>query len=123
MQQLLVLTSVILLADTVWLTATADSTYKMIAALQGKPLRVRFLPGAALYAIMIAAVWFFAVRSSTSVVEAAGRGAALGFSMYGLYDLTNYATLDKYPLWFTVTDIAWGTILFTVASATAFAFI
>jgi len=120
MEQLLVLTLVILVADGIWLTATASDTRKMIAVLQGQPLSIRVLPAVIVYAIMIAAVWFFAVRPATSVQDAAGRGAALGFAMYGLYDLTNYATLAKYPLWFAVTDIAWGTFLFTVASASAF---
>ena len=119
MQQLLVITSVILIADMIWLTSTAASTRKMIASLQGQPLSIRYLPAAIVYMIMIVAVWFFAVRPATSITEAAGRGAALGFSMYGLYDLTNYATLAKYPLTFALTDIAWGTFLFTVASVIA----
>jgi uncharacterized membrane protein len=121
MEQLLVLTTVILVADGIWLTATASGTRKMIAALQGQPLSIRALPAVIVYAIMIAAVWFFAVRPATSVQEAAVRGAALGFAMYGLYDLTNYATLAKYPLWFALTDIVWGTFLFTVAAATTVA--
>jgi uncharacterized membrane protein len=121
MEQLLVLTTVILVADGIWLTANVDSTRKMIAALQGQPLSIRVLPAVIVYAIMIAAVWFFAVRPASSVQEAAGRGAALGFAMYGLYDLTNYATLAKYPLWFALTDIMWGTFLFTVASVTTLA--
>lgn len=116
-QQLAILTTVILLADGIWLTATAVSTRQMIAVLQGQPLSIRALPAAVVYVIMIASVWFFAVSPSTSVTDAAGRGAALGFAMYGLYDLTNYATLARYPLSFALTDIAWGSVLFASASA------
>jgi uncharacterized membrane protein len=27
---------------------------------------------------------------------------------FGVYDLTNYATLDRWPLALTVVDMAWG---------------
>jgi len=40
--------------------------------------------------------------------------------MYGLYDLTNAATLTRYPLMFALQDILWGTLLCaTVAAAGA----
>jgi uncharacterized membrane protein len=91
----------------------------MVAALQGQPLKIRWIPTLAVYAIMVAALWYFAVSPSTNITDAAGRGAALGFSMYGLYDLTNYATLERYTLDFALTDIIWGTFLFTVTAAVA----
>ena len=119
---LIVLTAVILVADAVWLTATAVGTRQMFAVLQGQPLSIRVLPAVAVYAIMIASVWFFALTPATSVTDAAARGAALGFAMYGLYDLTNYATLARYPLSFALTDMTWGTLLFASASAIAFHF-
>jgi uncharacterized membrane protein len=117
LQQLTAVTIVILLADSIWLSATNDSARQMIAALQGVPLRIRIAPAFLVYIIMIGAVWFFAVAPSATVMEAAGRGAVLGFSMYGLYDMTNYATLVKYPFWFAITDMAWGTFLFATAAA------
>jgi hypothetical protein len=115
-----VLTVFILVADAVWLTATAVGTRQMFAALQGQPLSIRVLPAIVVYVIMIASVWFFAVSPATSVSDAAARGAALGFAMYGLYDLTNHATLARYPLSFALTDMTWGTVLFASASAIAF---
>jgi uncharacterized membrane protein len=39
--------------------------------------------------------------------------------MYGLYDLTNYATLVDYPIRFALTDMAWGSYLFAVTAAAA----
>ena len=119
LSQIASITAVILVADAVWLTSTSASTRQMIAAIQGKPLTIRWIPAAAVYALMIAALWFFAVRPAADWLEAGGRGAALGFAMYGLYDLTNYATLEKYTLKFALTDIAWGTLLFGTAATIA----
>jgi uncharacterized membrane protein len=119
MTSLAAVTVVILFADAVWLTATAAGTRQIFATIQGQPLTIRWIPAVAVYAIMIAAVWFFAVQPAANWMEAGGRGAALGFAAYGIYDLTNYATLAKYPLSFALTDITWGTVLFGVAAAIA----
>lgn len=116
-KQLATITVVVLFMDAIWLTATSASSRQVIAAIQRKPLQIRWLAAAAVYALMIGAVWVFAVEPSTNWYEAAGRGGALGAVMYGLYDLTNYATLDAYTLEFALTDIAWGTFLFTIAGA------
>jgi len=40
--------------------------------------------------------------------------------MYGLYDLTNYATLTNYTLTMTVKDMAWGTFLSALVAAAGF---
>lgn len=44
-------------------------------------------------------------------------GAIFGFIVYGVYDLTNLATLKDWPLLLTAIDMVWGTAL---CSATAF---
>ena len=113
--------AVIMLAmDAGWLTYNAAYHRQVFAALQGSPLQVRIPAAVATYALMIAGVWFFAVRSSTSWTEAAGKGAGIGLVMYGLYDLTNYATLTRYPPGYAFSDMAWGTFLCAVTAAGAF---
>jgi uncharacterized membrane protein len=42
-------------------------------------------------------------------------GALFGFSLYGTYDLTNYAFLKDWPIGISFADIAWGTFLCAVA--------
>ncbi|MBX2994155.1 MAG: DUF2177 family protein [Bdellovibrionaceae bacterium] len=67
------------------------------------------------YFLMTFALVFFAmpmVASETSWVTIFLKGAALGFVIYGIYDLTNYATLEKFPLKLLFADWAWGTVLF-----------
>lgn len=110
----------LLVLDGIYLTATAPTSRAVIAAVQGSPLQVRWPAAAAVYALIAAAVWFFAVAPAEgSPVAAAGRGAAIGAAMYGLYDLTNYATLSRYPLAFALQDIVWGTVLCSATAAAA----
>ena len=121
-QQILIILVTIVTMDAVWLTATAATSRSLFASIQGSPLQIRWIPAVLTYMLMIAAIWYFAVRPAKTVVEAATNGALLGLAMYGLYDLTNYATLSRYTLSFAVTDAIWGTLLFTVAAAAAAAF-
>jgi uncharacterized membrane protein len=97
--------------DAVWLTSTMKTSTAMFSRLQGQPLTIRWIPAILVYVLIVGAIWFFASGPGLTVQEAAGRGGALGLAMYGVYDLTNYATLAKYPLSFALTDMAWGTFL------------
>ena len=121
-QQILIILVTIVTMDAVWLTSTAPTSRSLFASIQGSPLQIRWVPAVLTYILMIAAVWYFAVRPAKTVTEAATNGALLGLAMYGLYDLTNYATLSRYTLSFAVTDAIWGTLLFTIAAAAAAAF-
>ena len=122
LRQVITVIAVMLTLDVIWLTANSAYHRQVFAELQTKPLQVRWIPAALVYLLMIVAVWFFAVAPSTSWAEAAGRGALIGLVMYGLYDLTNYATLAAYPLHYTLKDIAWGTVLCAATAAAAKAF-
>lgn len=110
-----------LLLDAVWLSANAATSRQVMAAIQGRPMEIRYAAAAAVYALMIAGVWYFAVRPAISVADAAVRGAGLGALMYGVYDFTNHATITGFPLSYAVRDFAWGIALCaSVAAAGAF---
>jgi uncharacterized membrane protein len=46
-----------------------------------------------------------------SWVTAVVLGALLGFIAYGTYDLTNLATLARWPVLVSVVDMIWGAVL------------
>jgi uncharacterized membrane protein len=118
-KELSVVATIMLAMDALWLAGNNAYHRQVFAALQGQPLQVRWLPAVAVYALMIIGVWFFAVSPTTDWSAAAGRGALMGAVMYGLYDLTNYATLVRYPLRYALTDLAWGIFLCTVVAGGA----
>jgi uncharacterized membrane protein len=122
LRQVITVIAVMLTLDVIWLTANSAYHREVFAELQSKPLQIRWVPAALVYLLMIIAVWFFAVAPSTSWMEAAGRGALIGLVMYGLYDLTNYATLAAYPLHYVLRDMAWGMVLCATTAAAAKAF-
>ena len=49
--------------------------------------------------------------NNASLWQALAWGAAYGLVVYGVYDLTNLAVLEKWSLRMTLADIAWGCTL------------
>lgn len=114
------MTGATILADGIWLYLNHGYHAALFQDIQQSPLQVRWIPAILVYVIILAAVYFFAVVPSKSIAEALKKGALLGFAMYGLYDLTNYATLTNYSFTMTVTDMAWGTFLCALVAGTGY---
>jgi len=114
----LVVLPVFLVVDLVWLAIIMKSFYANelgdLARRTPAGLAPRW-PAAVLVYLLIPAgiVWF--VRPVLSVDAELGqvfaRGALYGLVLYGVYDLTNLAVLDRWTLRMTVADIAWGCVL------------
>lgn len=52
-----------------------------------------------------------ALRSDALSKEVFFRGALLGALAYGTYEMTNYATIDVWPLSVVLVDVIWGSML------------
>lgn len=48
------------------------------------------------------------------------RALLFGLVTYGTYDLTNLATLQDWPLWMTIVDMLWGSLLSVAVSWISF---
>jgi uncharacterized membrane protein len=104
--------------DAVWLSFSASALYR---PLLGDLLREDFLlaPAGLFYLIYTIGIVVFAVSPAlaTGRWSAAGlRGLFLGLFGYGVYDLTNQATLRNWPVAVTVADLIWGALLTAVAA-------
>lgn len=76
--------------------------------------------GALAYVLMSVGVLYFVLPQAHSVVHAALLGGLFGLVGYGLYDLTNLATLTAWTPQFAMVDMLWGTFLCGVVSAVAY---
>lgn len=81
------------------------------------------LAAAALYLIYFVGIVVFAVMPAARN-EAWGSavllGGLLGLVAFSTYDLTNLATINRWPLTVTVVDMAWGTFVTALSSLSAF---
>jgi uncharacterized membrane protein len=99
--------------DFVWLGRMGDSFYR--PAMGGLAMDgFRLGPAIVFYLLYALGIVFFAVSPALAAQSwkmATAYGLALGLVGYGVYDLTNQATLKNWPLSLTLVDMAWGCFL------------
>jgi uncharacterized membrane protein len=112
---------IFLILDGIWLGLIAQPFYQaQIGFLLSK--NPNWAAAGAFYLLYVVGLIVFvvepALRAGAAPRQAALRGALFGLVAYATYDLTNLATLDRWPLLLTAVDMAWGT---TLGALTAFA--
>ena len=117
-----------LLLDFTWIGLVANQFYKRelaaIARMEGDNFAIRLGPALVLYPLIILGLQLFALPRATAGVlwTSTAWGGLFGLIGYGIYDLTNYATLTHYTLRMTAVDMAWGFVL-SAATATVMAWV
>lgn len=102
--------------DAVWLGLIAPKFYKAQIGhlMTDKP---NFIAAALFYLIFIVGVVYFVISPAVeakSIGKVLLSGSLFGLITYATYDLTNLATLKKWPLKVTIVDLVWGTSLSTL---------
>lgn len=108
----------ILVMDFFWLGKIAKNFYAdQLGSLKLDTFKV--LPAALFYLLFAAGLVILAVRpeqTQTAIGTAAFHGGVLGFIAFGTYNMTNYATLKRWPIKMSVIDWPWGTALSALAA-------
>lgn len=108
--------------DTIWLSTMADRLYRpQLGPLLADEFRLG--PALAFYALYLLGVVYFAVFQALNISswsKAALNGALLGLVAYGTYDLTNQATLVRWPVVVTLLDLSWGAFLTASTAVTGY---
>lgn len=113
-----------LILDLVWLGVVMKTFYSEelgeLARRQGTSLAPRWSAAILVYLLIPGGLVVF-VRPLLGVNatgwQAIGWGAIYGLVLYGVYDLTNFAVLEKWSVRMTLADIAWGCFLCGMTSA------
>ncbi len=105
--------------DALWLGVLARDFYR--AELGGLMAEsVRLLPAAVFYLGYPAGLVALALRPMpASLAGAVSRAALLGLVAYGVYDMTNLATLKGFGVGLALVDMAWGSFVSASAGAAA----
>ena len=99
--------------DYIYLGLVMKMFKKSILNIQGKKLSVRLLPTILAYILLIGTFYYFVIVKKFNLLDS----FLLWIAIYGIYDLTNYATINKWSLRFAVTDTLWGGTLFLLTLA------
>lgn len=125
LKQYLVTLLSLLLLDGIWLTTIAKTFYKKYLGYLFAE-NVTYWPILLFYPLYAVGIVFFVLQPALehkSLGEAVFRGALLGLVAYGAYDLTNQATITKWPVMVTFVDLLWGMSVTSLAATIAFLFL
>ena len=107
--------------DYVWLSRAIGFYRRHLGDLLAE--KPNLLAAAAFYSIYFVGIVVFAVMPAAGNggwVSASFSGGLLGLVAYATYDLTNLATLSRWPFALAVVDMAWGTLATALASVAGF---
>ncbi len=107
-----------LLLDYIWLAKLARGFYinelGSYARVRGTSIIPVYWAAAIVYLLLPLGIVLFAlpqVDPATPTASSLGWGALFGLVVYGVYDMTNMATLERWPARMVWIDICWGCFL------------
>jgi len=107
-----------LLLDVVWIGVLMTDFYSHelgeLARREGGSLSPRWGAAVLVYILIPAGIVLFVrplLRRDSPLLVAFGWGALFGLVVYGVYDLTNLAVIDRWTVRMTAVDMLWGAIL------------
>ena len=109
---------IFLFIDLLWLGVVMKGFYSHelgeLARRQGTALAPRWGAAILVYLLIPGGLVLFVrplLGMNATAWQAIGWGAVYGLVLYGVYDLTNLAVLEKWTVRMTLADIAWGCVL------------
>ena len=108
-----------LLLDFIYLSTFSDFFNNVVKAVQG--YKIKFNPVGAIlcYILLIFGLNYFIIDKKKSLTDA----FLFGIVIYGVYETTNYAILDKWSAKSVALDTLWGGILFALTTKVTYWFI
>lgn len=110
--ELLVISVIFILTDSIYLTAVSSHFKKLIQRVQGSPLELDLIAVVLCYMFLVGGLYWFVIRERRNWVEA----GLLGLVIYGVYDMTTKAIIKNWDWNTAIMDTAWGGILFMIVS-------
>jgi uncharacterized membrane protein len=109
--------------DLLWFSFSLDRIYNpLFESIQKEKSEYdkKIIGGIIAWALLAFGINYFVVNNSTSVKEAWVSGLLFGIVTYGIYNLTNYVTFNKWSTSVMLYDTAWGSFVCSTLSALMF---
>jgi len=103
---------VMLLLDAVYLSSFSEFFNNVVQKVQGSRIKFKISGAILCYMLLIGGLYYFIISRQKSILEA----FMLGIVIYGVYETTTYAILDKWSPRAVLLDTLWGGILFALTT-------
>ena len=110
--QIIISAIILLVLDLSYIALASSFFAKQITLVQGAPVKINYIAAIAAYIVIIFALNYFIISNDASILDA----FFLGFSIYAIYELTNYSLLRKWHIKTVIVDTLWGGILFATVA-------
>lgn len=97
------------LLDMVYLSSHTSYFQKIFKGIQNSKLKLRYESAFICYIFLVLSVNYFILDDNKKNLK---DSFILGLCIYGVYETTNYATFDKWPVYMVIADTIWGGVLF-----------
>ena len=111
-KNILVLSIIFLLVDSVYLFIMKNKFNKIVKAVQNEDLKLNIIYTLACYVFLISSIFYFIIGKNASLQDA----FFLGLFIYGVFETTNLAIFKKWDPIVATVDTIWGGILFTLTT-------
>ena len=114
-----------LVLDAFYLGTMSGEWNKLLVRIQGSPLKVKMIPAVLCYFLIVFSWYYFIYseyRVHRNVLRSVKTAFILGFVIYGIYELTNAAIINKWEWKYVVMDTLWGGILYALVTYIALKF-
>lgn len=110
LQSVVLIAIIILLLDSVYLSAMKKSFSLMVQSIQHSQMTLRIIPIILSYSFLLLTFYYFLIYKKGTTSDA----FLLGLCVYGVYETTNFAILKNWDnLYIAILDTLWGGILFS----------
>lgn len=130
----IILITVIMVADIIWLTVQKPRYNSLVTAVQGSQIKVKYAPAFFTYILVVLSIIFIAIplvrmqlgkkNKSTGHIFTTSLiyGGMVGLCIYGIFNFTNMSIFKDYKLSVAIMDTTWGVVLYTLACFLFFQF-
>ena len=114
--EIFVSATVMLLLDSIYLSSFKTYFNRVFHSIQGSEITIKYSGVVLCYIVLLFGINYFIISRRAPLLDA----FILGFVIYAIYETTNYATLDNWPVFMILLDSLWGGILFVLTSLTTY---
>ena len=107
-KNLLISGIILFLIDMIYISNISKKYGDMIQNIQGSPMKTKMGSGLICYIFLAFGVYYFIIKDNKKSSDA----FLLGMIIYGVYNSTAHALIDKFDTKIAITDTIWGGILY-----------
>jgi uncharacterized membrane protein len=120
----IILSAIYLSIDIGYLLVVQPYYENMIFTIQNRKMNARKVYGFVAYIILLLSIFYIGIPlmmlyklqhpSTNNILISLYTMGLLGFTIYGVFDITNMYMFSQYSLIYALTDWLWGTFIFTI---------